>query len=42
MLSYCLKCKEDTDGKNSGLAKTKREKTMLLSKCKKSLKIKIY
>ena len=26
MISYCLKCKERTDGKNSRVVKTKKQK----------------
>ena len=33
MLSYCLKCKENTASKNPKVAKTKNGRIMLLSKC---------
>ena len=33
MLTYCLKCKKDTENVNSKMLKTKNAKTMLLSKC---------
>ena len=33
MLTYCLKCKIDTENVNSKVIKTKNDKTMLLSKC---------
>ena len=32
-MTYCLKCKNDTDNVNSKVIKTKSYKTMLLSKC---------
>ena len=41
MLSYCLKCKENTENNNPRVSKTINSKTMILSKyaicdCKKS------
>ena len=33
MLSYCLKCRKNTESKNSKLARTKNRRIMLLSKC---------
>ena len=33
MLSYCLKCKKNTEKINPRLSKTSNGKTMLLSKC---------
>ena len=33
MLSYCLKCQENTESKNPKVARTKNERIMLLSKC---------
>ena len=33
MLSYCLKCRENTESKIPKVVKTKNEKIMLLSKC---------
>ena len=33
MLSWCLKCRKNTKIKNPKVAKTKKGKTMLLSKC---------
>ena len=33
MLSYCLKCRKDTESKNSKVVKTKNGRIMLLSKC---------
>ena len=33
MLSYCLKCIENTDSKNPKVARTKNGRMMLLSKC---------
>ena len=33
MLSYCLKCRKNTESKNSKVVKTKNWKKMLLSKC---------
>ena len=33
MLSYCLKCRKNTQSKNPKLARTKNGRTMLLSKC---------
>ena len=33
MLSYCLKCRKNTESKNSKVVKTKNRRTMLLSKC---------
>ena len=33
MLSYCLKCKKSTEGKNPKVARTKNGRIMLLSKC---------
>ena len=43
MLSYCLKCSENTE-KNPKVAKTKNGTILLLSKCavRDSKKIKIY
>ena len=32
-MSYCLKCKKDTESANSKVLKTKIGRTMLLSKC---------
>ena len=34
MLSYCLKCRKNTESKNPKGVSTKNEKMMLLSKCK--------
>ena len=34
MLSYCLRCGEDTESKNPNFVKTKNGRIMLLSKCK--------
>ena len=46
MLSYCLKCKRNIKSKSPKIAKTKREKPVLLSKCavygSKNIKIQIY
>ena len=44
MLSYCLKCKKNTESINPQVSKTTNGKTMILSKCaicssKKSLNI---
>ena len=33
MLSYCLKCKKNTEGINPKVLKTTNRKTMILSKC---------
>ena len=33
MLTYCLKCKKDTESVDSKMLKTKNGKTMLPSKC---------
>ena len=33
MLSYCLKCKKNTENTNSVVSKTNNGKTMILSKC---------
>ena len=33
MLSYCLKCKKNTENKNPKFLKTKNGRVMLLSKC---------
>ena len=33
MLSYGLKCRKDTESKNSKVARTKNGRIMLLSKC---------
>ena len=33
MLSYCLKCRKNTESKNSKVVKTKNRRIMLLSKC---------
>ena len=33
MLSYCLKCRKDTEIKNPKVATTKNGRMMLLSKC---------
>ena len=33
MLSYCLKCRINTESKNPKFAKTKNRRIMLLSKC---------
>ena len=33
MLSYCLKCKENTENKNPKVVKIKKGRIMLLSKC---------
>ena len=33
MLSYCLKCKKNTESMNPRLSKTTNIKTMILSKC---------
>ena len=43
MLSYCLKCRKNTENINPRVSKTSNGKTMLLSKCAIcSSKIKIY
>ena len=34
MLSYCFKCRKNTESKNSNVARTKNGRIMLLSKCK--------
>ena len=33
MLSYCFKCRKNTNSKNPKVVRTKNEKIMLLSKC---------
>ena len=33
MLSYCLKCKKNTESINPKVSKTSNGKTMILSKC---------
>ena len=33
MLSYCLKCRKNTESKNPKLSRTKNRRIMLLSKC---------
>ena len=33
MLSYCLKCRKNTESKNPKVVKTKSERMKLLSKC---------
>ena len=33
MLSYCLKCRENTESKNPEIVKTKNGRIMLSSKC---------
>ena len=33
MLSYCLKCRTNTESKNPKVVKTKNRRMMLLSKC---------
>ena len=33
MLSYCLKCKKNTESMNPKVSKTSNGKTMILSKC---------
>ena len=33
MLTYCLKCKKDTESINSRVFKTKNGRSLLLSKC---------
>ena len=33
MLSYCLKCKKNTESKNQKVVRTKNVGIMLLSKC---------
>ena len=33
MLSYCLKCRKNTESKNPKVVKTKNGRIMLLSKC---------
>ena len=33
MLSYCLKCRKNTENKNPKLSRTKNRRIMLLSKC---------
>ena len=33
MLSYCLKCKKNTESINPKVSKTSNNKTMILSKC---------
>ena len=33
MLSYCLKCRENTESKNPKVAETKSERRIILSKC---------
>ena len=33
MLTYCLKCRKNTESKNSKVVRTKNRRIMLLSKC---------
>ena len=33
MLSYCLKCRKNTESENSQVVRTKNRRIMLLSKC---------
>ena len=33
MLSYCLKCRKNTESKNLKFVRTKNERILLLSKC---------
>ena len=33
MLSYCLKCRKNTEGINPKVSKTKNGKTVILSEC---------
>ena len=33
MLSYCLKCRKNTESKNPKVARTKNGRTTILSKC---------
>ena len=33
MLSYCLKCRKNIESKNPKVVRTKKRRTMLLSKC---------
>ena len=33
MLSYCLKCRKNTESKNPNVARTKNGRIILLSKC---------
>ena len=33
MLTYCLKCKKDTENVDTKMLKTENERTILLSKC---------
>ena len=33
MLSYCLKCRKNTESKNPKVARTKNERRIFLSKC---------
>ena len=33
MLSYCLKCRKNTESKNSKVVRTKTGRIMLLSRC---------
>ena len=33
MLSYCLKCRKNTESKNPKVVRTKNERIMLFSKC---------
>ena len=33
VLSYCLKCRKNTESKNQKIARTKNGRIMLLSKC---------
>ena len=33
MLSYCFKCRKNTESKNPKAVKTKNERIMLLSRC---------
>ena len=36
MLSYCLKCRKNTQSKNPEVVKTKNRRILLLSKCSMS------
>ena len=44
MLSYCFKCRKNTESKNPKVVRTKNGKIMLLSECENSdsKKIKTY
>ena len=35
MISYCLKCRKDTENINQKVSKTSNDRTMLLSNCAK-------